>query len=978
MARNRFDELAEEFKNPELGPQLKAPEIERGIIPSFKRGWSGGVAGQLSGEQPQPIPQDESFLEHLGALGGGVVSDFPGMFLGGLAGEAVGGPIGAAAGAFGAPALINKSLQEYREHVNKGNDLTFGEFLERAGRIGKETSKSMTIGAATGAVSKLLPALKMIPGVDKWLNIKYAVPVTKGALQLGAMTGTKAALEGKLPDKQEVLDNAMILGGFKLAEKGGDVLSRNAIEPVFEKGRAVGRKLLEAAPESISKPIKEIQSKIKGRKEFWNLLEEHIGNRNAKLLESQFKWRDELDNAKKAGKIPKKDLEEMIYYRQKTGNPEIKGDTYEALNKRLQPQSKRFVDEVVDKHLKNSLKDWNENPVTKDINPREGLAEIYLPGLYEFDPQKFTHAYDEVSKRFKTRNPFSNEKKFLNYLDAFKTAGLKPRYKNIIDLMKAYDSIMIKSTVNSELANKIKNMEKQSGEKLVVRSTDKGYGEAKANGYVQMDDPYLRRYVAGTDKNDKPIWATTAGPVLVHPDFASTFQGVFTKKSYKQPGLALRSWDAGGNFLRTAHVRFSPFHYAALGEHGASTIGARRSLGNLLGLWSKNIDKLRYDKEFMTDAAKSGLVIHTPVEDIKRGGHLFTDYHPRLKIASWKQFVDKEVGRLSEEGNPPDAQKIAEIKRDAANITNDIFGGQNWEVMPILNNPNTRAWARRAIGYIDWTTSAIKNAANIFSPGFKGIEARKTWMRYGINYMIFQGAMRFLMSGWENKDPKDPNKGIQFNPQKALNGLDSAKNDPTAWYKFPLPDVNVNIAGHTFNPGRDADNRRLYSHTGKQALEITRWFDHFVNEFFSKSNPLVQMIWKQVMGITPYEESYFPVQGKYISGKYEPWEGSKPWTQERFASRIKELAKEVLPYGIQGIAEKGPAPYVSTMGGALPVSKGMSLTKSDNYIEEAMRSKDTQKLNSLARILHDNGYKAKQIKRRFSLIRNRIKKEIHK
>lgn len=986
MAQDLFEQRAKKLGSQQVGTQpkedpfitratqinqqaeVKAPE-ERGFMPSLGRGWGAGVTGLLTGGQPQPAPQDESWLEHIGSLVGETASDLPGMLTSGLAGEAVAGPIGGVAGAFAGPTLLKKSLEEYRDYAAKGNNITFGDFLERAGRVSSETGKSAAIGAATGAISKVLPFLKNVPGIDKLLKTKYGTTAATGALELGAMTGSKAALERRLPDKREVVDNALMLLGSKVAAKGGDVIARAIPESVLEKGRSLSGKIFE---------------KSANKKQFFDMLQEHVGNRNAKLMESQLKWREELENLEKTGKLSKQDLKDMMYYRQKTGDPKIKGDTFEALDKRLNPRAKNFVDNTIDKHFKESLKAWNDNPVTKDIKPREGLEDVYLPGLYKNEPKEFKRVYDEVSKRFKTKNPFSNEKVFMNYLEAFQKAGLEPRYNNMFDLMKAYDSIMVKSTANSELVQRIKDIEKKAGEKFIVRSTEKKqYEDAKANGFIQFDDPYLRRYVAGTKegkgRGPEPIWATTTGPVLVHPDFASVFQGIFTKEAYRNPSKALKWWDSAGDLLRTVHVKLSPFHYAALAEHGASTIGTRKSLGYLLNRWSKDIDALRKNKEFMTDAVRSGLTVHAhaPVEGLKKGGYIFNEYHPRLKVASWKNFTDSEISRRATEGKPATAEEIVNIKRDMASLTNNIFGGQNWELQPILNNPKYLKTTRRLIAYPDWTVSAIKNAANIFAPGVKGTVARKTWIRYGINYMMLQGAMKFLMSGWQNKD-KDPKSGIEFNPKKALEGLDSAKNDPSAWYKFPLPDINVNIAGHIFNPGRNADNKKLYAHTGKQAIEIQRWIKDFTNEAFSKSNPLIQMIYKQVMGSTPYEGGTMPVRGKYEAGQFKPWDASKPGTLDRFVSRAKELATSVAPFGIQRIIKEGPtkgiAPWIATGGGALPISGGMSLMKSEGYLEKAIRSGNNKQVDQIRHVLLNNGYSEKQIKARITKVRNSITK----
>ncbi len=66
------------------------------------------------------------------------------------------------------------------------------------------------------------------------------------------------------------------------------------------------------------------------------------------------------------------------------------------------------------------------------------------------------------------------------------------------------------------------------------------------------------------------------------------------------------------------------------------------------------------------------------------------------------------------------------------------------------------------------------------------------------------------------------------------------KGDPSKWYQFPLPDFDVDIAGRTFNPGRDSLNKKLYGHFGKQMLEIGRYYTDPLSSLFSKSNPLIQ------------------------------------------------------------------------------------------------------------------------------------------
>jgi len=61
--------------------------------------------------------------------------------------------------------------------------------------------------------------------------------------------------------------------------------------------------------------------------------------------------------------------------------------------------AKKFVDNVVDKHLKESLRNWNEDLKTRNIAPRDALEDIYLPGMYEYDPE----AQAKIDKSLKVK-----------------------------------------------------------------------------------------------------------------------------------------------------------------------------------------------------------------------------------------------------------------------------------------------------------------------------------------------------------------------------------------------------------------------------------------------------------------------------------------------------------------------------------------------------------------------------------------------
>jgi len=993
-------------------PKLIAEPVERGIIPSFKRGLGSSALGEIYNigyGKDDPI-EDESFLERISGSVGEIFADLPVMGVGG----AIGSGVASVAGAFGLPALIKNTIREYKDHVADGSNISFSEFIERATRVGKETGKSALTGAAVGFAGKLAPFLKTVPGLKKALSSKLGETVVSGAAEVGALTGAQSAFKGELPSAEDILESAIIVGGFKAskaigkkakevskAREGGDTAIDIAKAMIPKKAR---EKISPYIPETVKEMGRYLDSKRmnKNKREYFKELRKFTGDKDAKIVESSFDWKEKLARLEKSQKVTKQDLSDMIHYRQKTGNQNIKGDTFEKLSERLGKPAKHFVDNIIDNHFKESLKAWNDNPLTKNISPREGLEDIYLPGFYEYDAKKFARATADVSRKFKGKNPLANEKVFLNYLDAYEKSGLKPKYNNIIDIMQAYDKSMIKSMANIKLIEKIRSIEKETGQPIVVNSTDqKAYKEAKSLGYEPFMDPFLRQYTPDGKFN------LSQAPALVDPDFAQAFQGVFSRDAYKPEAPFLKAYDNVGNAIRFGRVSMSPFfHYTALLE---SAFGALGPKGWRIPKIMREGKLLTQNKEFMMDAARSGLKLHKPViglekskrfiqklsdsalkllpekfpgkakyeagmgKLIKAQNYLFDQFHPNMKAFTWRDVVQKEMNRRQKGGKFLPEREAKQIKNDLADYTNNIFGGQKWDTMRITNNPRNRKFMSRTIGYPDWTVSAAKQAASVFSPGLKGSIARKYWLRYNMGLAGLTGLMKFMYSGWVQTDKEDKSiSGIRFDFKRAVDRI--VNDQPGTWYKIPLPDVDVKIAGKVINPGRNERGEKIYTHFGKQELEIGKYIRPF-NQMFIKSNPLIQMFIKQVTGLTPYKDTHFTVRGAYKGGKFMPWDATKEFTGARLVSRGKQVIDDVLPFGFKSLYDQGPAAFIAAGFGAVPISKGMSLYKSEEYIEQALRSKNAKELNRIKKSLKENRYSDKQIKRRISRIKNMIKSE---
>jgi len=249
----------------------------------------------------------------------------------------------------------------------------------------------------------------------------------------------------------------------------------------------------------------------------------------------------------------------------------------------------------------------------------------------------------------------------------------------------------------------------------------------------------------------------------------------------------------------------------------------------------------------------------------------------------------------------------------------------------------------------------------MFAPGVRGEAARKYWIKYGMYTAASTALNKFVYAGLKQTDPDGSISGVRWDLKKAMDSF--TKGDPSKWYHVPLPDINLNVAGIKFNPGRDRKNKKLYMHPGKQALEIGGYFTSPVSTLFGKSSPLIQIALKQLLGVTPYEGRAFPVRQAYKGGKSVPWDAAERGSKEEYISRGKELFSDaLLPFGVRGLIERGVAPTVASYGGTFPISKGISLTKAEPMARKAFKSGDSKMVNRIREALADNGYNNKQIK----------------
>lgn len=203
--------------------------------------------------------ENPTLLDTLGFSGARLAANAPffgaGATLGAAAGTTVGGPIGAVvgggAGAFGLEALLDNTLREFHEFKEKGGNGGLEEFIERAGRVAKETGESAILGGSLSALSRAVPVLKTIPALKPLFakGGKAAEIGTAVAAETGGLLALETARRGQLPSKQDAAATLLTVLGFKAAGQAGKFKER-----VVDKVRKSGQPL-EATAERIKTEV---------------------------------------------------------------------------------------------------------------------------------------------------------------------------------------------------------------------------------------------------------------------------------------------------------------------------------------------------------------------------------------------------------------------------------------------------------------------------------------------------------------------------------------------------------------------------------------------------------------------------------------------------------------------------------------------------------------------------------------------------
>lgn len=229
-----------------------------GVKPKAPGGGFFEQAGEVVGDLPAMSVGGAigSFLAAPAIVGGGVAgAGVPGAGETG-ASEVAGGGLGAAAasgfGAMAAPQLIKSERDEwYRAHHDGWNA---GDFVMQHGasvHAAVETVTQGGIGALTGGVGGFADRALARAGISGF---------TKTAAKLGAegvtMTAAAAAVQGRMPTTEDIVDGAVLLAAFHTAGHVGPKAMAGFRERLWSNYRDTGQMPAEAAAQAKTDPVK--------------------------------------------------------------------------------------------------------------------------------------------------------------------------------------------------------------------------------------------------------------------------------------------------------------------------------------------------------------------------------------------------------------------------------------------------------------------------------------------------------------------------------------------------------------------------------------------------------------------------------------------------------------------------------------------------------------------------------------------------
>lgn len=591
----------------------------------------------------------------------------------------------------------------------------------------------------------------------------------------------------------------------------------------------------------------------------------------------------------------------------------------------------------VRKYFDEGFKFIQENPGGEGLPYREN----YVNRIWDIPKNKNTGA----NAGFRVDNPFTKKRTIPSIQEGIEQ-GLVPKTLKITELIEIYDGYRIETHANRTLVDtlgELKVFDEATGklEPLVMRA------DVAPEGWITIDHPALNRSkFIGKLPEGKGIILTKV-PLKVHPEVAPWLKNIFGKQlGADLPARAQQAINATtvlNAFAKKGQLSLSLFHGNALMESMASSGQLLKSWGVLSPL--KAYRALRFgdfevfkNMELAKDAIRNGDVQIGALSDVQKGivdnalkglehhtrkvpgvSHLTSglrqgnklwdaglwDYvHNTFKLLAYEGQIASEIGGAMKsvaqgKRKPLTQAEILKIKQDTGNFVNNSFGGQNWDLAPILGHPSMRQLAQLTFLSPDWTVSTLKQAGALPAGFLKAVAGGNKTQLKRAGFFWARSVLYFNLIA----------QTVNYQNTKKEYG-----EGRFTWNNAPGKHLDIFI-------GRNDDGTERYLRTGKQFREVMEWGEDPIGKAGAKLSPVLREGLRQVTRHDP--GSGFPAE----------FADDEIWSPESLKKRGISFISLPVPFSLRSYVSNRTANFMFTW----PTSKGMSNFGARKLFEKAIR-----------------------------------------
>lgn len=645
-------------------------------------------------------------------------------------------------------------------------------------------------------------------------------------------------------------------------------------------------------------------------------------------------------------KFSKAEREAITLLRQGIRDPEV-----------LKKIGRENVIELVKKPSKEMLAavkkvgDWFDKgfEFLKDNPGGEGLNYLdnYVTQIWDIPKNKRAGAVGG----FKTDNPFTKGRKIPSIEEGIKL-GLKPKTLDIVEILDIYDKHRISTHFNRKMVDTLSDL-KFYDETTGKIDTLTKRSDLAPEDWILIDHPALKRRkaVGGFKEGETLKFTSDRIPLKVHPEIANELKVVFGKGLELDVPVLQKGLNAvliANAIAKKGQLSLSLFHGAPLFESAASSGTLLKSWGLLNPVKAYKAlrfgrfeifekmevakDAIEHGQSFgalsdvqrgLIDGALSAMEHRTRnipglkhlTRGIEKGNRLWDaglwDYiHNTLKLYGYEAQVLAEMKRLQKtKGQAATIKDITKTKRTIATFVNDSFGGQNWDIRPVLGHPKMRQLMQLTFLSPDWTVSTLRQAGAVPK---------------GIGEYIAKGdSVRIRRAGffWAKSV-------LYFNIiAQSVNYQNTKKEygEGRLTYDNP-PGKKLDIF-----IGRNPDGSERYLRTGKQFREVMEWGEKPIQKFGSKMSPVAR---EGIRQLTKHD----PGSGFPTKFAREPL-----WSKESLNERGISLISMPIPFSLRSYVSGRPRNLMFTWS----TSRGLTRSRTRNLFMEALEREDQEAVEKL-------------------------------